>query len=299
MDLADLADDLLTSHDEPVGSTSVMAQRRLFESAREAGIKVMLDGQGADEILAGYPRLIPARIASCLRAGGAGEGLALLRASALGGRGRAGMLARTAANLVPPRLHGAARLLSGSQKLMPDWLDRAWFAERDVQPAAPWFSRGPDHLRSVLLDSVTTTSLPMLLRYEDRSSMAHSVESRVPFLFAPLAEYALSLPESYLVARDGLTKAVFRRAMRGIVPDAILDRRDKIGFETPESRWLQEQSPTIEEALSGAAAAEIPFLRGAEARSLLTSRGAGALAQLPWRWLNFILWTQRFGVTYA
>jgi asparagine synthetase B (glutamine-hydrolysing) len=74
--------------------------------------------------------------------------------------------------------------------------------------------------------------------------MAHSVESRVPFLTTGLADLALGLPPDHLVSGTGVTKHVFRLAMRGLVPDEILDRRDKIGFVPTESRWLA-QAPLL------------------------------------------------------
>src|SRR5690606_25204602 len=80
--------------------------------------------------------------------------------------------------------------------------------------------------------------LPGYLREGDRNSMHFSVESRLPFLTLPMAQLLLSLPEEYLISPQGQTKHVFRAAMRGIIPDEILDRRDKIGFETPEFNWL-------------------------------------------------------------
>jgi asparagine synthase (glutamine-hydrolysing) len=76
-------------------------------------------------------------------------------------------------------------------------------------------------------------SLASLLRYGDRNAMRFSIENRVPFLSIKLAEYVLGLPEEYLISRNGETKSVFRAAMRGIIPDAVLDRRDKVGFATP------------------------------------------------------------------
>ena len=87
--------------------------------------------------------------------------------------------------------------------------------------------------------------LSHLLRYEDRNSLSHSIESRVPFLTIDMAEFLLSLPENYLLSDDGVTKYVFREAMRGIVPDQILDRKDKIGFETPDNQWLLAEKNTI------------------------------------------------------
>lgn len=82
------------------------------------------------------------------------------------------------------------------------------------------------------------SGLPALLRHADRNSMRFSIESRVPFLTTEMAEFLLSVPEPFLVSPQGETKSIFRAAMRGIVPDDILDRRDKIGFATPEKDWL-------------------------------------------------------------
>ena len=92
----------------------------------------------------------------------------------------------------------------------------------------------------------------MLLRYADRNAMAVSLENRVPFLTTALADFALSLPDELLIGRHGTTKKVLRAAMRGVVPDTILNRRDKIGFVTPEARWFAESA-----ALRGQLAAAI------------------------------------------
>jgi asparagine synthase (glutamine-hydrolysing) len=89
-----------------------------------------------------------------------------------------------------------------------------------------------------LLYSLTVNGLPHLLRYGDRNAMRFSIENRVPFATLPLAEFMLSLPERYLVSCNGETKSVFKTAMRGLVPDQILDRRDKVGFDTPMREWM-------------------------------------------------------------
>ena len=98
--------------------------------------------------------------------------------------------------------------------------------------------------------TLTETSLPQLLRSEDRNSMAFSIESRVPFLTPALAEFILALPEDYIVSCNGTSKAVFRQAMRGIVPDSILDRRDKLGFPTPEQQWLASARSWVDRAVT-------------------------------------------------
>ena len=99
--------------------------------------------------------------------------------------------------------------------------------------------RAADPLRRELFNETFVTSLPQLLRYADRSSMAHSREVRLPFLDRRVAELAFSLPAGFLY-RDGASKAVLRAAVRGAVPERILARRDKVGFEPPQARWLAE-----------------------------------------------------------
>jgi asparagine synthase (glutamine-hydrolysing) len=213
------------------------------------GIKVMLSGQGADELLAGYISYGGDRVASLVTAGKWGEALNLLWGlSRLPGRERTWMWAVAA--LLPADLYPMARKIVG-KSLTPYWLNRTWFAERGVDPQPP--SRLPawskDLLRRRLLETLTETSLPMLLRYEDRNSMVYSVESRVPFLTPDLVNFAFHLPEEYLISKNGVSKSVFRAAMQGLVPDIILNRRDKIGFATPEKRWLQALNLWVEQEI--------------------------------------------------
>ena len=130
--------------------------------------------------------------------------------------------------------------------------------------------------------------------------MAHSIESRVPFLTAPLAEFIFSLPEEYLIDGRGVTKSVFRRAMRGIVPDAILDRRDKVGFATPEARWLGSLHGWVDQALSPDALAAVPVLDAGAVRATWEQAraGTGGLDPRLWRWINLVRWSQIHGVTF-
>ena len=160
---------------------------------------------------------------------------------------------------MPARWQAPARRLAGHD-LPPEWLNAAWFAERGVHPRAPLNGRHGLSLQDELLAALHTTSLPGLLRYEDRNSMAVSIESRVPFLTPALASFVLSLPEEYLIAPDGTSKAVFRLAMRGIVPDALLERRDTVGPETSERAWLPGLRMWGKSTLSGERARRIPAL---------------------------------------
>jgi asparagine synthase (glutamine-hydrolysing) len=140
----------------------------------------------------------------------------------------------------------------------------------------------------------------MLLRFEDRNSMAHSVESRVPFLTPSLVEFILSLPEKYIIGDDGTSKSIFREAMRGLTPDVVLDRRDKLGFDTPEKSWLL--SPEAKQWATGLinsdAAASLELLNMDLIRRGWEDASAGRAPCPPWLWrvLNLILWVQGRGV---
>jgi len=124
--------------------------------------------------------------------------------------------------------------------------------------------------------------------------MRFSIESRVPFLTLEQADLLLSLPENYLVSQSGETKSVFRAAMRGIVPDKILDRKDKIGFQTPEKAWLFAMGGAIREWLQ--ADIGLPFLDQAEILREFEGiiSGRKVFSWQVWRWINFIRWHQHF-----
>ncbi|MGB8260302.1 MAG: asparagine synthase (glutamine-hydrolyzing) [Terracidiphilus sp.] len=298
-DLVHDLDSMVQFHDEPFGSTSAYAQFQVFRAAHGAGIKVMLDGQGADEILAGYDQYKGARLASMLRQGRLGEASRFLRSlSNNGGMGAYLGVAFGAEFLLPPALQGAARALVG-RDAYPAWLRRSWFKERDADVGTGNFTTTRNVLRNSLSRSVAKT-LPGLLRYEDRNSMAWSVESRVPFLTPELSRFLGRLPESYLIDGQGTSKAVFRKAMRGIAPGPILDRHDKIGFATPERWWLAQLDGWVRSALEGEVAATLPFLNLGPARRELDAVRSGSrpFGFHIWRWVNLIRWTEKMQVVY-
>jgi asparagine synthase (glutamine-hydrolysing) len=296
---ADL-DTMMHFHDEPFGGTSAYAQYQVFRAANAAGIKVMLDGQGADEILGGYRHYLGARLASLLRHGHWSQAAKFLQGfSHLEGFGKYQGLACCADYLLPPALQSVVRKLARKDAI-PAWLNRIWFSERGVGPAFVNYTTVRDVLRESLSRSVSQT-LPCLLRYEDRNSMAFSVESRVPFLTPDLVCFLQGLPEEYIIAPDGTSKAVFRKAMRGIVPDVILDRRDKLGFVTPEDSWLKLLDGWVRATLDSDAAHHVPFLNLDIAQQEWESvrKGRSPFDFRIWRWVNLIRWTEDLGVVYS
>lgn len=299
-------DNLIEIQDQPFGSTSMYAQYRVFRLARENGITVMLDGQGADEMLAGYRIYLAMRMASILRRGKLIEaGRFLRQASALPeNKALSGinLLANAGGVLLPERFQTIRRVVkrSLSNRANASWLNEQWFLERGVVPRRALRTRTRLMLQEQLYETLAESSLPMLLRYEDRNSMAHSIESRVPFLTSHLAEFILALPEEYIIAPDGTSKSVFRTAMRGIVPDAILDRRDKIGFATPEKRWMETLRPWVEGVLNSEIAAEVPGMNLVAMKEQWKAMLAGqqSFDFRVWRWLNIIRWAQKFEVAF-
>lgn len=297
----DLAADivnLIRVQGEPFATTSIYAQNRVFELARTVGIKVMLDGQGADELLGGYPVFTAARLASLVRHGRWGEAIQFFqRATQWPGRQR--LWLQAGQFLLPSALQDPFRRLVGHD-LMPAWLNRDWFVEREVSPQPLHRSHGHDILRKTLYQTLTESSLPALLRYEDRNSMAYSIESRVPFLTPALVNFIFALPEEFIIASDGCSKAVFRQSMRGIVPDAILDRRDKIGFVTPEQHWLSLLRPWVDQVLGSEVAQQIPaiVLKVVNEDWASVRAGRRPFNSRIWRWLNLIEWTREFEVSF-
>jgi asparagine synthase (glutamine-hydrolysing) len=301
---ADL-DRLIDVQAEPFGSTTIYAQYRVFQLAREAGIKVMLDGQGPDEMLAGYRSYLPARLAGLLFSGRfLAAGRLVTALSSLPDTSRADAtraVIRSSSAVAKTSLPSAIRTplrRVRSRTLVPDWLDAGWLTTRDVSLPGPYHPLvGADVLHRQLLDSVQS-SLRTLLRYEDRNSMAASIESRVPYVTPALATFALGLPDDYLIAPDGIGKLVLRQSLRGLVPDPILDRRDKIGFNTPEASWLLKLGTWVDGVLdSEAAHAAGPLRVGAARRRWQAMRdGNEAFDQATWRWLNLIRWVDRFAV---
>jgi asparagine synthase (glutamine-hydrolysing) len=230
--------------DMPFPSISYYAQWSVMRAARDAGVKVLLDGQGGDEVFGGYAKFRYAYLASLLRSG------RLLRfareAGAMLGQGDLYYVLnlRRGYRYLPTRLRrllGVDSLLEGV--LRTDW-ERALGGEST--PATRWWryarAGGSGHtgisvMQRIQVDDIMTDTLPLLLRMEDRSSMAFSLEARVPLLDHRLVEYGISLPD-HLKVHNGWSKFAIREAMRGVLPDAVRQRTSKLGFAAPDRRWL-------------------------------------------------------------
>jgi len=292
-------DDLVMSQGEPFGSLSIYAQHRVMQLAAKSGIKVMLDGQGADELFAGYRPYLARRLSELIARLRWGDAVRLVRSMLRLPGVRAGLIAQAVEPAVPARLRAAARKLVGKPLLAP-WIEGSWFAERGLPQTGVPLRWRANFLHEALVQSLTETVLPALLRYEDRNSMAFSIESRVPFLTTQLADFAYSQASEHLVDGGATSKAVLRAAMRGLVPDAILDRRDKIGFATPDRLWARALRPWFGRVLGSDTARALPWLNAQVALDALDRRiaHADAFGFDLWRTVNVIRWIERFDVSY-
>jgi asparagine synthase (glutamine-hydrolysing) len=240
-DLAGDFKDLVIHQGEPFTSASIYAQYRVFKSVSEDGIKVSLDGQGADELLGGYWPHVGTFAYSLLRSGNIGGFINLIRKSHINLGGSVKLLSLVAQSVSSNSMRSNLRRMVGKGFGLP-YLNNQWFLSRNVNinEIANNLIGQFDNLKDHLISSTKNGSLPNLLRYADRNSMRFSVESRVPFLTHDFAEFLMSLPDEYLVSKEGVRKHIFREAMVGILPEQIRLRTDKIGFFADDALWIRK-----------------------------------------------------------
>ncbi len=272
---------VVRQQDEPFGSTSIVAQYYVMQTAHAAGVKVLLDGQGADELLAGYLPKSPARYAGILRS--------------RDGLGALGAWARHGAPASPARIAWFAVTNGAPPPTLarPSRVIRSWLGPRS-RPARRADPRPPVPPGTVLARNlwrdIEYGHLPGLLRYEDRNSMAFGIEARVPFLDHRLAELALALPDR-LKVRNGERKVVLRRAFADLLPPGVAARRDKIGFATPEERWLRPLLPSVGRMAGRSALERAELLRAGSMARAVARYGQRELApDVFWRLLSVELW---------
>ena len=267
---------LVKIQDEPFAGASMFMQYYVFQKAKELGCTVMLDGQGADEILLGYhfyyayhvkntplPKLWK-EITDIEKNSGFSKMKQLQLATYYGLPFlRKFNLKRKAKQLINHKFLN----LVGDQPF--DELCTDFSEMRDLQK-----------------NEILTTTLPLLLRYEDRNSMAHGIESRLPFMDYRLVEYALSANISHKI-HQGWTKYLLRDAMNGILPNAITWRKDKIGFAAPQNSWLSQTKEHILKTIS-----ESHILN-----SVLNVSSLNDIDANTWKLYNIALWEKIYNIT--
>lgn len=289
--LADLPD-FAWANELPVGSASQYAQYRVFQLAKETGVTVLLDGQGADEILGGYEQYFAPYLQSLP------DGERVAEEAAIRARYPAGLDSPHQALSKSLPLWLRHRLASwggrGSDLLFglaPDLAGRV--AEANAVPPAP---QGWPPLSAALARDSFQAHLPVLLRYGDRNSMAHSREVRLPFCDHRIAEFALSLDPRLLMG-EAQTKRLLREAMKGILPEKVRTRWNKQGFLPPQDLWFaQGLADEVERVIEGPAFAAAGCWNVAWWRSAVRRFRAGErhLGWVLWRPLMLESWRTHF-----
>jgi len=216
--------------EEPPTGTGVYAQFRVAKLTHEKGIKVLLDGQGSDELFAGYKYFFGYYFKELLK------------------NGKISTLIKEVV-LYYKKHRRFYELVMMLYLFLPYSFKRYMF-QRENRYLNAHFIKKCQKESTYLKDFIDSKSLndsllkhfeyklQHLLNWEDKNFMAFSIETRLPFLDYRFVEYIFSLPSSSKI-KNGETKAIFREAMKGILPDKILQRQDKLGFETPENEWIK------------------------------------------------------------
>ncbi len=284
-------DRLAFQQDEPTAGPGVYSQWKVMALAGEQGLRVLLDGQGGDETLAGYDRYLPLRLRDLLAAGDL-TGFAALWGHVARRLGPAHTLALMVEPWIPRPLFAPLRRAFGQGK------DRVLTrAVRQLAGHGP--PRPPAEFPTALLRQqafdLLQRLLPSLLRYEDRNSMAFSIETRLPFLDYRLVEFVLSLPDDQRLS-GSTTKAILRRALADRIPPVVLARRDKMGFETPADVWLRGRYPGELRRRLLAPGPHHEWLEPAVLEAALEDylTGRRAIGLQVWRWLALESWARQF-----
>ena len=270
--------------EEPFQSSSIYAQFKVFELAKQQNVKVLLDGQGADETLAGYNKYIHWYLQEVLSRHKLGAAQKEIKALRKNNIQFSWGLKNYFAAFLP--MHAAMQLEKNEFKkiihqpdINPQFLKlqsgREW--EGIHKPAVT-------KLNDILHFNTTELGLEELLRYADRNSMAHGREVRLPFLDHKLVEFIFSLP-SNLKIHDGFTKWLLRKAMNKKLPDEIVWRKDKVGYEPPQKLWMENKmlQDYIHEAKKKLVAAKI--LRQNVLDKRIEPKFAHADNNFDWRYL--------------
>ena len=281
--------------DEPYAGPSIYAQWCVMCSAKQNGIKVLLTGQGGDEILAGYHKYYPYYFADLLKDLQWKTAVHEFNIHSSFNNFRFDVMKSTLKILLFYLLpHNLKALLKTFFSSNPDYLSTEFTKnyKSDINIDKKYSSI----LTNDLYNALKISPLPSLLHIDDRNSMAFSIESRPPFLDYRLVEFLFSLPSMQKI-QNGFTKYILRSAFEGILPDEIRLRRDKMGFVTPLKKWLKKEiKGEVYDVLNSESFKNRGYFKSAAVMKILNEHISGKKDHqfTIWSWLNLELWFRLF-----
>ena len=235
-DFIDKIDELVYTQEEPFGSPSMFMGWHVFEKAKELGCKVMLNGQGGDEVLLGYERYYASYLFSLPFWNFIKQSREISLNSKLSFK-----------DVVLYYFYFTSKTVRIKRLRKRSYLKeeiKSSFDFKTIKESAQSFR----DIYKMQLFEIGTVQLPHLLRYEDRNSMRHSIETRLPFLDYRFVEFSVSLQTNYKITR-GWTKYILRKAVEDVLPYSITWRKDKKGFEAPEKTWVGGTTEMMKKAI--------------------------------------------------
>ena len=258
---------LIWTQDEPFSSASVYAQHELYRKANDLSLRVMLEGQGADEILGGYDVFY----------------LSILKQRLL----------TYPMGIISTIIEILRQYDNG---MVSAWRKYRQYQSKRHNNFVAWLQSEVDLPDRKNETSISDTSryllqqmgLPVLLHYVDRNSMAHAVEARLPFLDHRLVELCLGLRDN-LKINHGVRKWILREAMKEALPKNVYERKNKLGFETPQRMWSLENKVEINELVQQSIK-QLPMVVNQKESKAINDDA------VKWRLINLAQWSEVFGV---
>ena len=270
---------LVYHQEEPFQSLSIYAQYKVFELARQHQVTVLLDGQGADETMAGYHKYYHWYWQELLACGDFKTFRKEQADARKNGVNDPWDYRNYIAAFMPSITANILEAQAKNRRQNHDDINYEYFAStQNATVGKPTVS----HLNEILYFNTRQVGLGELLRYADRNSMAHSCEVRLPFLSHELVEYIFSLPSHFKI-RDGFTKWILRKAVGELLPQTIVWRTDKIGFEPPQQQWLQHKQLIDWQQESRRNLVKISILKPSVLNKPLQPMHAHAAGNFDWR----------------
>lgn len=297
-DVFKMASDLIWIHDEPYQSQSAFLGYHVFALAKANNVKVLLNGQGADEYLGGYGQFTNTRFTEKIRNF---EWVAVYNEI----RNPHNFCHYSKLSLLKAYLSGKlpfslkAYLISHFEKTLLEkrkLINNRVLGAREID-ANKTIPVDLKNVSNISVHGIFYSTLPKYLKWEDRNSMSNSVEARVPFLDYRLVEFAYNLPDDYLDF-GGETKRILRYALRNILPEKIKNRKDKKGFITPEEKWVREDNPALFRQKTKEAIAITKGIIKPEALEYFDKLVDGKIPfnYTYWRLILFAEWVKRFEI---